>query len=369
MQLQEALEAVCDAIVREDSEAKLVKQTVFLRDPEQVDACRAMIDAFFEAKGNPAPVTTYVTQPPCGGEAVVIQAYGLSPSGATVEVQRKSDHLAIVRQGELSWIHCGHVAPEVSEENVYDRSQDAFARMKNYLSEAGVPLERVVRTWLYLGDIVGPEGQTQRYKELNRARSDYYREVHFGTGLHLHGPHRKRIYPASTGIGSQGRDLLISCVALEAKPDRVSLISLENPQQTSAFDYAPVYSKKSPKFARAMAVVLEDEALVYVSGTASITESESRHDGDVRAQTHQTLDNIGALISQENFAQHDQPEIGATLDDLAEVCVYVKRIEDHEAVREICEARLPGVPAVYVEADVCRPELLVEIEGIALAHK
>jgi enamine deaminase RidA (YjgF/YER057c/UK114 family) len=104
-----------------------------------------------------------------------------------------------------------------------------------------------------------------------------------------------------------------------------------------------------------------------VSGTASIVNSETVHIGDIAGQTEQTLDNIERLISQENFARQGWPDAGATLADLAKARVYVKRQEDYEKCREVCERRRGGIPAVYARAQVCRPDLLVEIEGVAFS--
>ena len=82
----------------------------------------------------------------------------------------------------------------------------------------------------------------------------------------------------------------------------------------------------------------------------------------------QTLDNIEALISADNLARHGMPGLGATLEDLAGIRVYIKRQEDYEKTREVCEPGLGELPAIYAIADVCRPELLVEIEGVALSR-
>src|SRR5208283_4749470 len=106
-----------------------------------------------------------------------------------------------------------------------------------------------------------------------------------------------------------------------------------------------------------------------ISGTASITNSESRHLGDAVAQTHEALDNIEALISEENFGRHGLPGFGSSLEGLAQARVYVKRTEDYPRILAVCAQRLGGVPAIYTKADVCRPELLVEIEGIAFSRQ
>jgi enamine deaminase RidA (YjgF/YER057c/UK114 family) len=110
-------------------------------------------------------------------------------------------------------------------------------------------------------------------------------------------------------------------------------------------------------------------ASIMVSGTASITGSETRFVDDPVGQTNQTLDNIEALIGEANLAQHGMPGLGARLDGLALVRVYIKRQEDYEAVRAACEQRLGELPTIYAVADVCRPDLLVEIEGMAFSRR
>ena len=173
------------------------------------------------------------------------------------------------------------------------------------------------------------------------------------------------MFPASTGIGTAGGEVAIGCIALQTGRSDVSLVPLENPHQTSSCDYGQSYGPESPKFARAMAVVADDFATTFISGTASITASETRHLDSVERQTQQTLDNIAALIAADNFQRHGLSGLGATLGDLALARVYLRRQEDYAAVKAICRSRLGKLPVIYVVGDVCRPELLVEIEGIA----
>jgi enamine deaminase RidA (YjgF/YER057c/UK114 family) len=91
------------------------------------------------------------------------------------------------------------------------------------------------------------------------------------------------------------------------------------------------------------------------------------HAGDIEKQTDQTLTNIERLIDAANFESLGWSDAGATLGDLAKLRVYVKRPEDFEKCRKVCERRLGQVPAIYTQADVCRPDLLVEIEGVAFS--
>ncbi len=240
-------------------------------------------------------------------------------------------------------------------------------QLRTLLDGQGFHFDQVLRTWFYLGGIVEPEGETQRYKELNRARADFYKDIPFLADYQRNtrnGPD----FPASTGIGAQGRDLSAYAIALATDRDDVLATPLENPRQTSAFDYARSYSPQSPKFSRAMAVSHGADMTIFISGTASITSSESRHAGDAVAQTHETLGNIEALISEENLARHGLPGFGSTLQGLSQVRVYVKRVDDYPQVLAVCARRLGEVPVLYTVADVCRPELLVEIEGIAFSR-
>jgi enamine deaminase RidA (YjgF/YER057c/UK114 family) len=113
---------------------------------------------------------------------------------------------------------------------------------------------------------------------------------------------------------------------------------------------------------------LGDYVTTWVSGTASIVNAESCHLGDPAQQTEQTIDNIERLIAQENFTLHGLKGAGASLHDLAKVRVYVKRPEDLAKCREVCQRRFGAVPAIYAVAGICRPELLVEIEGVAFSR-
>jgi enamine deaminase RidA (YjgF/YER057c/UK114 family) len=162
--------------------------------------------------------------------------------------------------------------------------------------------------------------------------------------------------------------LLVSCVALETRRQDVLLLSLENPQQTPAYAYHAKYSSQSPKFSRATALLLGDYMTTWISGTASIVGSESCYPGDIEKQTQQTIDNIQRLISPDNFASSGVSGAGAGFQDLAKIRVYLKRPEDLAKCRAICTRRFGSVPAIYAVADVCRPELLVEIEGIAFSR-
>ncbi len=363
-QMRDALRTIECVIENEGTRNSVVSQAVFVADAGLIGECRQIVRDFY---GEHLPATSYIPQHPCQGTLVAIEAMAVGGGPGKVEIERHGEQLVVTRHGGVTWTHISQVLPKVPEPGVYARSIDAFTQMREMLAGVNVRFDQIIRTWLYLGDIVGPEGETQRYKELNRARSDYYENTRF-LAKHVPPGVAETIYPASTGIGTDVRDVIMSCLALSTKRDDIVARPLENPLQTSAFDYMASYGPKSPKFSRAMALTTGSCATLFISGTASITQSESQHIEDIEAQTNQTLDNIAALISEPNLVRHGLPGCGATLRDMALARVYIKCQEDYEKTRKVCEERLGALPIIYTVADVCRPELLVEIEGIAFSH-
>jgi len=334
-------------------------QTVFLREGADQAECEAIFGWHF---GSEAPLTTFVVQPPCSGAALALEAWAIS--GKDVNVERFGSEAFAVSYDGVRWVHCAGISS--SQAGAYAQTMEVLRGMQKSLAQAGSDFGQVVRTWFCLGGITEPEDRTQRYMELNRARSDFYGDVRFRCSLPLPNiPHG--IYPASTGIGMTGKGLVASCLSLQTKRKDAFLFPLENPLQTPAFAYPPKYSPKSPKFARAKALVLGNYVTTWISGTASVVHSESRYSGDLDQQTEQTIDNIERLVASENFSFHGIKGAGATLEDVAKIRVYLRRVEDFAACKAICERRFGPVPAIYAVADICRPELLVEIEGVAFS--
>jgi enamine deaminase RidA (YjgF/YER057c/UK114 family) len=367
-QAADALRTIEAVVDEEGARASIVHQAVFVADAAFIKPCRQLIHDFY---GEDLPATTYVRQRPCGGKMLAIEALGVGQGEKDVRIDRISEQLVIASHNGISWVHCAQVVPRVNTGGVCCHSSSAFAAMRSLLDQAGVRFDQVIRTWLYLGDIVGMEGSVQRYQELNRARTESFEGIDFLADRLPHGAQNAQVraFPASTGIGTEGNDIMMSCIALATDRKDILAVPLENPRQTAAYAYAASYSPKSPKFARAMALSCGSHATIFISGTASITHSETRHLGNAAKQTHETLDNIEALIGERNLACHGLPGLGATIANLGLARVYIKRQEDYAQIHAACRERLGEVPTVYAIADVCRPELLVEIEGIAFSRQ
>lgn len=371
-QAWEAVSMLRSVLRQQSVDMTVVQQTVFLRSLDDVPAIGTLMKAYFGAR---MPATSFIVQPPCGGQALAIEAWAIGGPG--VRTQCLARDVIAVSYDDIRWVYLSGIVPSTGTQGAYGQSEECFNQLQARLSAAHCSFRDVPRVWLYQGQITSPEqgvshevssleDVSERYRELNRARSDFF-DAAAERGEMMKSPNGSVVYPASTGIGTGGPSLLLSALAIQTSRSDVHLVRLENPLQTSAFDYERKFSLKSPKFSRAMAVVMPDYTTTWISGTASILNSATVHPNDVVKQTHQTIDNIAQLISPENFDRHDHENCGASLADLAKVRVYVKRIEDYPACLQVCQERFGNLPAIFAIADVCRPDLLVEIEGVAFS--
>lgn len=198
-----------------------------------------------------------------------------------------------------------------------------------------------VRLWNHIPGIHEPLGEgLDRYMVFNAGRYEALSEWFGGDQAF-----DTRIASAS-GVGHQGRDLVIHCLA-SARPGR----AVDNPRQTAPYRYSRKYGPLPPCFARATRIEVGGQPIVLVGGTASIVGEESVHLGNLARQTEETLTNLAAL---------------APLAGYQELRVYYPEPERLDELRFFLEGAFPGADRVeWVRADLCRSELLVEIEGVA----
>jgi chorismate lyase/3-hydroxybenzoate synthase len=165
--------------------------------------------------------------------------------------------------------------------------------------------------------------------------------------------------PAASGVGHDGQDLIIRALAL-----REPGVPIENPHQVPAFRYSRRYGPIPPCFARATRIESPQRALL-IAGTAAITGEQSQFLGDLDRQLALTLENLRILI------RAGSPQVGPAIDPLqlmAFVRVYVARADDIAAVHAQLRTGVFGATSDCIEflrADLCRTDLLVEIEGVA----
>jgi chorismate lyase / 3-hydroxybenzoate synthase len=209
----------------------------------------------------------------------------------------------------------------------------------------------LLRLWNVVPAINRVDSGLERYRRFCRGRAEAF-EGH-------HGPLFQSRLCASSAVGSAGGDLVVWFLA---SPQRGS--SRENPRQVSAYSYPPCYGPRSPSFSRATRCPPVAGGWLLLSGTASIVGHRSLHPGDVQRQLHETLDNLEGLLP---FAREGSAAAtNGNAPSFHALRVYLRRAEDLPRVRAELVARLGDVlPVLYLRADICREELLLEIEGIA----
>ncbi len=224
-------------------------------------------------------------------------------------------------------------------------AEKAYREIFAALQELGFP--HLVRVWNYLAAINLVSHGLERYRQFNSAR----RAALLASGQTTSGN-----VPAACALGSlDGSPLAVYFLASRVEP-----AVIENPRQISAYEYPAQYGPK-PAFSRASALRNDAATLLFISGTASIVGHETRHVGDVAAQTRETLINIESLLEEANRLC-----TGASFDirTLA-YKIYVRNAEDQPAVQAQLTAALgPEAQLLFLQADVCRQELLVEIEAV-----
>ena len=167
--------------------------------------------------------------------------------------------------------------------------------------------------------------------------------------------------------------VVVEVIATRPIAEQMKINAIDNPLQIAAHHYSQqvllgegdkrLKKRSTPKFERAKTVWSDMGYVCYISGTAAIRGEESLEATDAAAQTRMTLENIRHLISVTN-----QFKYGAAVkreSDADVIRVYVKNESDYEVIRENIEKNQATGNAIYTIADVCRDELLVEIEGIA----
>jgi enamine deaminase RidA (YjgF/YER057c/UK114 family) len=231
----------------------------------------------------------------------------------------------------------GLIPPDAAAE---DEAQAAkiFDDMHRALGLCGMRFAQVARTWFFNRDILA------WYTEFNRVRDRFFKEEKVFEGL----------VPASTGIAggnSDGVALVTGLLAAQPKCSAACTCALPSPLQCPALEYGS-------SFSRAVEIAEPGLRRVLISGTASIApEGHSMYIGDVDAQVARTMEVAGAILESR----------GMTWEDTTRAIVYFKNAGDISAFGAYCaENDIYPIPAVPVHNDVCRDDLLFEIELDAL---
>jgi enamine deaminase RidA (YjgF/YER057c/UK114 family) len=328
----------------------VVQERVFFRDVEEGHLAwdevrrRAYDQAGVNAED--LPVANCVGQPPCRmAQAFEIQAYAVVPNSEdTAKITTIPSHgsipaVKILELGDYQHLYSEAIVGQDANGQIpadfRQQSDLMFQRANALLKKHKIPFKDVLRTWCYLVDI------DRDYAEFNLSRNEFFEHEDV------------RRLPASTGICAglpQGALCGFDLYTL-INPEGAGIEVMHTPTLNEADEYGSAFS-------RGMKLVLPEKTVLFISGTASVDEAGATvHLNDIRKQIERMLLNIEKLL---------EPH-GATFTDIAQGITYLKKRSYYETFLEVWQEWGPeDTPNSIVEAGVCRPDLLCEMEAIVI---
>jgi len=315
------------------------------------------------------PSTSVIAQSPANGYHISLELILLTEKSKKTTVLYKQEQdvaYTLILSPDTRELYAGGISSLNFDADFTDQVDESYLIMKSILHGEGFSFADIVRQWNYIEGILeihecGDE-HIQHYQVLNDIRSKYYAESEFLKG-----------YPAATGIGMDAGGSLLEFYAVQTS-SLDNILPIKNPKQVDAYHYSENvlvgdalvrhHKKTTPKFERAKYSLVNGIRSIYISGTASIQTEKTLGENDTRLQTEITLENISNLITPLNLhnagVQNVPDKINYTF-----IRVYLKNRNDLKLVKAICDRYYVNIPIHYLVADICRDNLLLEIEGVA----
>ena len=321
----------------QDNDAQIVSQDVFGCCALQSGGMEALRSAFGEIKW---PITWIEGEGPSKQSLTGTQAYAIS--GTSAEPIRSDGRIIgnVFEDDDARYCLLGDLRPADSSHSDTEQARETFEKMEQALGHAQMDFSHVVRTWLYINRILA------WYDDFNSVRNSFFAERRV----------LERTMPASTGIGAgncAGAAVVAEAFAIKPKSDTVRIQQVTSPLQCPASDY-------KSSFSRAVEVLFCDHRRLYVSGTASIKrDGATAHVGDVAKQIALTMDVVEAILESRRMGWSD----------VSRAIAYFKDMDDAPLFDAYCEKEhLSLLPIAVAHGDICRDELLFEIELDAVAN-
>ncbi len=232
-------------------------------------------------------------------------------------------------------------------ESMAEATHVAYRQILDFIRQHRHPWP--LKIWHYIPGINVGDGDQERYRQFCIGRAA-------ALGFDLAA---RPAMPAATAIGTPPDSRYLQIYFLcGSQPG----INVENPRQIAAPDYPRQYGPQSPLFSRGTLLQWAGRRQFLISGTASVVGHETHHKNDVGAQTEESLRNMQSLIgacrqiSGRNRDDDQDPPL---------LKAYIRQPADlADAQAAIARSPLAGRPAVFLQGDICRYDLLAEVEGI-----
>ena len=316
--------------VVKEAGATIITTDVFGIPPLEQEGMKALRDVWGKTDW---PITWLAEGATAGISLTGVQVHAIR--GADVKRIRVGDRVvgSVFQDAYARHCHLGDLWPANLTNPRGVQAREIYELMEATVRKAGMTFDNICRTWLYLDHIL------DWYGELNQVRNKFYKE---------HGTFDKLV-PASTGIGgaNSARSAMIAdAYAIELLDPKAKVFAVPSPLQCPALEYGS-------SFARAVEVDLPDHRTVWVSGTASIEPGgKTVYLDDIKGQVQLTMDVVEAILTSRKMTWHD----------VTRGVAYVKHASYAAEFRDYCARNELNMPFVTTENDVCRDDLLFEIE-------
>lgn len=276
-----------------------------------------------------------VQQPPFDGSKVALWVY--LQEGIPVP-QRNGNGTFSYKRNDLThyWTAYRHTSGGNSEQQTRSLLEGYEEDLTSHKCNI---VDNCVRTWFFVRDV------DTNYAGVVRGRRDNFDQVGLTQDTH---------YIASTGIQGAHADGTVKVLL-----DAYAIKGLKKGQMS--YLYAPTHLNPTYEygvtFERGVCMEYGDRRQLYISGTASIdNKGNVLHVGDIEKQTLRMWENVATLLQERDH----------TMDDIAQMIVYLRDVADYPLVKKMYDERFPQTPKVIVLAPVCRPTWLIEMECISI---
>jgi enamine deaminase RidA (YjgF/YER057c/UK114 family) len=315
--------------------AVVVRQLVFGSVAAHAGTMRALRRALGEVDW---PITWTEGGSCVGAPVAGMQIHAVAGASVQTLTRHRRPVGRVFDDGEARHCLLGDLGPTHGSASRQQQARETFAELENALALADMTMKDVARTWLFLDDILS------WYGPFNEVRNDFFARCELRPGS----------FPASTGVSGRnprGTALLAGAWAVRPHSATARVQVAPSPKQCPA----PAYGKA---FSRAVEIRSRHDRHLLISGTASIApDGRTAHVGDARRQIELTMEVVGAILRSR----------GQTFADVTRAVAYFKSPADFPLFAEWCVRNEPGLPVVSAGCDICRDDLLFEIELDALS--
>jgi chorismate lyase/3-hydroxybenzoate synthase len=264
----------------------------------------------------------------------------------------KTGRWDLLRFAQGEQLTMGHIALDLRVHgDMRQVSRKAYDILQSFLQQS--PHQWPLKIWNYVPDINRGSGDDELYRQFCLGRAEAV----------LIGPGDRPPLPAATAIGAPASESALQVYFLAAS---LPGLDVENPRQVSAWRYPRQYGPKSPLFSRGTILRLNGTQQFLISGTASVLGHQTHHENQVASQLSESLRNVSSLLDEGHRLMGDAQ---ASLDSDGTLKVYVRNPDDLELIRQTLDNEAPAeIPRIYLQGDICRENLLTEIDGIVNCH-